>query len=489
MPSSTASPTVRWMRARLAAGCAALLALAACAHTGAGQERTPPERPNFVLVLTDDQGWGEAGFRGHPWLRTPELDAMAAAGMELTRFYAAAPVCSPTRASLLTGRHPLRSRVATWGHELPPEELTVAELLGDAGYRTGHFGKWHLGSVRAGEPTSPGGQGFDTWASSPNFFDLSPRFSVNGRVERTEGEGSDRAMDYALEFITECAAGDEPFLAVVWLGSPHDPHQATEADLAAIAERGEAPEETWAYLAELEAVDRNVGRLRRTLREQGVADETVVWFTSDNGPRAPKAAAELSTGGLRGQKGTLFEGGVRVPCLIEWPGHIAGGTRSAQLAVTSDWLPTLLEWAHVRTPAEAPALDGVSIAGTLHGKASLERPGVGFWTLPTPGRGQRAEHILEAIEQGEVHPSESPITLDLAVYSGPPYGGTAAWQEGPWKLLRRTGKEGERLDLFDLLSDPCETRNVADDHPKVTARLARSLERWQAEVAADATVD
>ena len=477
------------MHVRLAAGCVALLTLAACAHPGAGSEAPSSKRPNFVLVLTDDQGWGEAGFRGHPWLRTPELDAMAAAGMELTRFYAAAPVCSPTRASLLTGRHPLRSRVAAWGHELPPEELTVAELLGDAGYRTGHFGKWHLGSVRAGDPTSPGGQGFDTWVSSPNFFDLSPRFSVNGRVERTEGEGSDRVLDYALEFITECAASGEPFLAVVWLGRPHDPHVACEAGRRAIANRAEGPEEAWTYLAELEAVDRNVGRLRRCLREQGVANSTAVWFTSDNGPRAPKTAAELSTGGLRGQKGTLFEGGLRVPCLVEWPGHIAADTRDAQLTVSSDWLPTLLDWAGVRIPAEAPPMDGVSIAGLLTAGEPPDRPGVGFWSLPAPGRGQWAERILEALEQGEVHPSETPIALDLALYAGPPFGGAAAWQEGSWKLMRRTDRAGEHLDLFDLASDPCETRDLSNEHPQLAARLALNLERWQAEVAADATLD
>ncbi len=471
---------------RLAAGCAALLSLAACNLTGAGSDAEPRRHPNFVLVLTDDQGWGEAGFRGHPWLRTPELDAMAAAGMELTRFYAAAPVCSPTRASLLTGRHPLRSRVLSWGHELPPEELTVAELLRDVGYRTGHFGKWHLGSVRAGEATSPGGQGFDTWASSPNFFDQSPRFSVGGEVVRTAGEGSDRTLDFALAFIAECAASDDPFLAVVWLGSPHDPHQATEAGEAAVAERGEAPEEAWAYLAEIEAVDRNVGRLRRALRDQGIADDTVVWFTSDNGPRAPKAAAELSTGGLRGQKGTLFEGGIRVPCLVEWPGRIACGSRSDDLSVSSDWLPTLLDWAGVGEPGDGPARDGISLAGLLTGTASPDRQGLGFWTLPAPGRGQWAERILQAIETGEVHPSESPVTFDLSVYTGAPFGGTAAWQEGPWKLLRRTDESGERLDLFDLAQDPCETRNVAGEHPELTARLANSLERWQAEVAADA---
>jgi arylsulfatase A-like enzyme len=458
-------------------------------------------------VLTDDQGWGEAGFRGHPWLRTPELDAMAASGMELTRFYAAAPVCSPTRASLLTGRHPLRSRVVAWGHELPPEELTVAELLGDAGYRTGHFGKWHLGSVRAGEATSPGGQGFDTWASSPNFFDLSPRFSVNGLVERTEGEGSDRAMDYALDFITECAAGAEPFLAVVWLGSPHDPHQATAADLAAVAERGEAPEETWAYLAELEAVDRNVGRLRRALREQGVADETVVWFTSDNGPRAPGAAKELATGGLRGQKGTLYEGGLRVPCLVEWPGRIAAGSRSSGLSVTSDWLPTLLDWAGVQRPEEAPPLDGLSLTELLSG-APWERPeGIGFWTVPGPGRGQWAERILEAIENGEVHPSEAPLVVDVASYRvqlpppdelelapdpPPAYTGEAAWIEWPWKLRARETREGLEVALYDLERDPGELHDVAGENPidripyYEYERLLMRLLTWQGQVELDA---
>lgn len=468
-------------------GCALAL-ISSCVHTPPSNRAAPP---NFVLVLTDDLGWGEAGFRGHPWLETPELDAMAASAMELTRFYAASPVCSPTRASLLTGRHPLRSRVAAWGHDLPTEELTVAELLDAAGYRTGHFGKWHLGSVRAGEPTSPGGQGFDTWASTPNFFDLSPRFSVNGEVVSTEGEGSDRAVDFALEFIQECTAGDEPFLAVVWLGSPHDPHQATDAGLRAVAERGQAPEDTWAYLAEIEAVDRNVGRLRSALLEHGIAEDTAVWFTSDNGPRAPGAAKDHATGGLRGQKGTLFEGGLRVPCLVEWPGTIAAGTHSDALSVTSDWLPTLLDWAGVELPEEAPELDGVSIAELLCEGPSADEPwsrpgGMGFWTLPAPGRAQWAERILKAIEQGQVHPSESPITVDLELYRNEHAGAQAAWIEGPWKLQSQVTESGTQVQLFNLDSEPEELRDLQLEYPEVVLRLAAELSNWRDGVRSDA---
>ncbi len=156
----------------------------------AEQTRFRTKKPNFILCMADDQGWGDVGYQGHPVLKTPHLDAMAREGLRLDRFYAAAPVCSPTRGSVLTGRHPNRYGCFSWGHPLRVQEITIAEAMKKAGYVTGHFGKWHLGEVRADSPLCPGAKGFDRWLSTPNFYDLNPLMSDQGRVVRKQGDSS-----------------------------------------------------------------------------------------------------------------------------------------------------------------------------------------------------------------------------------------------------------------------------------------------------------
>jgi len=175
------------------------------------------ERPNFILCMADDQGWGDTGYNGHPLLKTPVMDEMARTGLRFDRFYAAAAVCSPTRGSVMTGRHPNRFGCFAWGHTLRPQEITIAEALKKAGYTTGHFGKWHIGSVRADGTASPGNSGFDEWFSSPNFYENNPLFSHNGKVIETKGESSDVTAGLAMDWIGKVAKGKKPFLAVVWL--------------------------------------------------------------------------------------------------------------------------------------------------------------------------------------------------------------------------------------------------------------------------------
>ncbi len=186
--------------------------------------------PNIILVMADDQGWGDMAYNGHPVIQTPYFDSMAAETLRFDRFYAAAPVCSPTRGSFLTGRHPNRFACFTWGRTLRPQELTIAELLKFAGYVTGHFGKWHLGSVRQGSPVNPGESGFDEWLSAPNFFDNNPILSREGVAVQTEGESSMVIVDAALKFIQKHERGDQPYLAIIWFGSPHLPHEALDKD-------------------------------------------------------------------------------------------------------------------------------------------------------------------------------------------------------------------------------------------------------------------
>src|SRR4051794_2402179 len=163
------------------------------------------EPPNVVLVMADDQGWGDMAYNGHPHLKTPHFDALARAGVRFDRFYAQAPVCSPTRGSVLTGRHPNRFGCFSWGHPLRPQEATLAQALRRAGYRTGHFGKWHLGGVQKASPVSPGACGFDAWVSAPNFFDLDPILSDRGTAVPFKGDSSDVTVDLALRFIRDCA--------------------------------------------------------------------------------------------------------------------------------------------------------------------------------------------------------------------------------------------------------------------------------------------
>jgi arylsulfatase A-like enzyme len=452
--------------------------------SAAGPEALEPplRRPNVLLIVTDDQGWGEIGLRGHPWLATPALDAMAAKGVSLDRFYAAAPVCSPTRASILTGRHPNRTRTFNWGHELPGEETTFAELLEQSGYRTGHFGKWHLGSMRAGHPTSPGAQGFTTWASSPNFFDLDPWLSVEGSIVETHGDGSDVITERALEFIRDADENAAPFLAVIWYGNPHLPHAAIEEDLA---QQAAAPEDARAYYAELSAIDRNVARLRSELRTLGIERDTLTWFTSDNGPRAPGSAAGPSTGGLRGDKGTLWEGGIRVPCLIEYPGTIEAGMRIDMPTGTVDVFPTLL--ALVGIPVtNAERLDGINLLPQMTAQAPLVRAsGLGFWTLPVPGRVMHAERMLELQAKGQTSPEELPPELDRDLLRREPLPGAAAWIDGHWKLHARPSGRSTSYTLYDLERDPAESRNVAQAEPQRLQTMRATLTAWQTSIVSE----
>src|SRR5262245_22639486 len=238
------------MSSRLVFGFALGLSLLGPPAVAAAKEVEPP---NVVLVMADDQGWGDVAYNGHPHLKTPHLDAMAREAVRFDHFHAAAPVCSPTRASVLTGRTPNRMACFKWGHPIRPQEVTLAQVLQKAGYRTGHFGKWHLGSVQKGGLSTPGKCGFDEWVSAPNFFDLDPVLSDRGKATAFKGDSSDVTADLAVKFIRGCAAKKQRFLAVVWFGSPHAPHQALPADRELYAGRPAAERD---FLGEITAMDR-----------------------------------------------------------------------------------------------------------------------------------------------------------------------------------------------------------------------------------------
>ncbi|MCY3965354.1 MAG: arylsulfatase [Acidobacteria bacterium] len=433
------------------------------------------ERPNIVLVMTDDQGYGDFGFAGNPVVQTPHLDALAAESAQVERFYVS-PVCTPTRASLMTGRYNYRTRaIDTYiGRAMmEPEEVTIAEMLRDAGYATGIFGKWHLGDnypLRAmdqgfeeslvhrgggiGQPSDPpGGEGKYTDAV----------LFRNGTREETTGYCTDVYFDAAFDFMELAAAEGRPFFAYVPTNAPHGPfHDVPEdwlehyrqTDLtAALPDPGQASDQVLDRLARsfamISNIDDNVGRLTARLEALGLADNTLLVFLVDNGPDRDRYNA-----GLRGRKGTLFEGGIRSPLLARWPGRLpTGGEPADRIAAHIDIAPTLLDAAGVEAPAGLH-LDGRSLLGLLAGHVDTSTwPDRTLYLQFHRGNEPIPLHSFAAVGQRYklVHPS--------------PRG------EGDWN--------GElTLELYDLETDPGETRNLIAEQPDVAAEMRDAYLAW-----------
>ena len=439
----------------------------------------PASRPHVMLVMADDQGFGDTGYNGHPFVRTPTLDAMAAEGLVLDRFYAAAPVCSPTRASVLTGRNPVRTNVWNHGRYLRPQERTLAETLREAGYTTGLFGKFHLGSAQPDSPCSPMAMGFDEWSIGLNFFDNDPYTSREGRIEQRQGTGSALVADDAIDFLRRHAGGDAPLFTVVWFPAPHDPHEELPSDPTLYEGR-----ESAGYYREITLLDEQLGRLRAEQRRLGLADNTLLWFCSDNG-----GLVEATSGG-RARKGSVYEGGLRVPAVLEWPARGLRGRSSTPLC-TSDIYPTVLSLAGVAHRAPHP-LDGIDATPVLEG-ATRRASGIGFWHRFGPGEATWSDRIL-----AEIHARQqagAPLPHDAARLAKdtdrfPSYPtahalghapGHAAWLDWPWKLHRI---DGERYELYDLEADPLESDDLAGD-PAQAARVAHMqsvLQGWMRRV-------
>ena len=463
-------------------------------------------RPNIILLMGDDHGWEETGYYGHPEVKTPVLDELAATGLRLDRFYAGHPSCSPTRGSVLTGRHPNRYGTFSPGCSLRPEEVTMAQLLGNAGYLCGHFGKWHVGTVKAGSPTNPGAMGFDTWVSHDNFFELDPPLSRNGGPpEIHEGESSAVVINEALRFIEGAKDQDAPFLAVVWFGSPHEPYSGLPDDLALYdhlpekyADRpevrltsnetgrrvsrplGEVLRERY---AEITAMDRAIGSLRDFLRESDLRDNTLIWYCGDNGtpPSAPLATP------LRGRKGQVYEGGTRVPAVIEWPARIPAPRSSAMNTVTSDMLPTLCALAGVDIPGDRP-LDGINLVPLLDGTLNERPEPIFFWMFNS--RGSLGEPWIDP----ELQRGTTPLVkymgdirtrnfsnnhypkINASDYSGP-----RVMLGNRYKLVVHDGKAdaGPLIELFDLKADPAEETNLAEQDSAIVEQMQAELRTWQ----------
>lgn len=450
----------------------------------------PGARPNIILCMADDLGWGDTGYHGHPVLQTPNLDAMARAGLRFDRFYAGAPVCSPTRGSVLTGRHPFRYAIHTAndGH-LKAEEICLAEVLQSLGYATGHFGKWHLGTLTpefsgkgpGRQPSvnymTPGMAGFDEWfsteyavatwdpydpANAHGRFDVRALYWHNGTnlvdalAEGLTGCDSRIIMDRALPFIERAVRAGRPCFAVIWFHAPHAPVVGGPEYRARYAGR---TEEEQHYLAAVTALDEQIGRLRRRLRELEVADQTMLWFCSDNGPEGNPDKRERhqgSAGPFRGRKRSLYEGGVRVPGILEWPSRIRQPAVTEIPVVTSDYFPTILAALGYELPADQRRpFDGLSLLPLIDGRWS-ERP------APIAFQSGEMATISDNRFKLVHHPQVRRLRSD---------NGKAPVSE--W-------------ELYDLQEDPGETRNVASQHPDAVARLRRLLTSWQASCAASA---
>lgn len=396
------------------------------------------EHPNIILIMTDDQGWGETGYYNHPVLKTPNLDKMAENGLRFNRFYAGAPVCSPTRASVLTGRSCIRSGVPSHGHALRKQEKVLPRALKKEGYITGHFGKWHLNGIRGpGVPIyeddthSPGEFGFDTWLSVSNFFDIDPVMSRNGDFEEFKGTSSDIIVDEALKFIESAIESQKSFFAVIWDGSPHAPFIAKEEDMNGFENLDDKSRK---HYGELVAFDRSLGKLRSRLKELNIADNTIIWYCSDNGG-LPGIVPE-TVGGLRGNKGDVWEGGIRVPCIIEWEGHIKPDITNFP-ATTMDIFPTIADILNIPHSAFLEPVDGLSIKPLIENKKKKVR--------------------------------KKPIPFIFQ--------GKGALVDNDFKLVA-TDIKNETFELFDLKTDKTESVDISKENVKKYEQLKKKFLEW-----------
>jgi arylsulfatase A-like enzyme len=464
--------------------------------------------PNIILLMGDDHGWEETGYHGHPHVKTPVLDEIAATGLRLDRFHAQHPSCSPTRGSFLTGRHPNRYGTFTPGCSLRPEEITIAQLLRKAGYQCGHFGKWHVGPVKASSPTSPGAMGFHQWVSHDNFFELNPSLSRNGGPpEVFKGEGSDVVVREAIRFIDRARQEGHPFFTVVWFGSPHEPYSGLPADLALYDDlpakytkkvrltsnetggpvtrpQGEILRERY---AEITAMDRAIGVLRKHLAAQGLRQDTLLFYCGDNGT-SPDAALGFPH---RGVKGEVYEGGTLVPGLLEWPARIPQPRSTNVPASTSDLLPTLCSLTGQPLP-ERP-LDGIDLTPLLDGHMTSRPTPLYFWSYQSRGlaAANREPWIDPELQKGTTPLAKlagGKATRDFTnfrhpVISDADYLGPRAIIDGSFKLVIHEQKDGAPSpELFDLQADPAEKTNLFDQQAAVAGKLQSRLRDWQQSV-------
>ena len=440
-----------------------------------------PARPNIVLILVDDMGYGDAGCYQGTAFPTPNLDRMAAEGIKFTDFHSSGCVCSPTRAGLLTGRYQQRAGIpgvvsAAFNknrhHGLQTAETTFAEIFASAGYQTAMFGKWHLGYEEKYNPVHHGFQDYVGYVSGNIDFhshiDGAGMFDWwhQNKLSHETGYTTHLITNHACQFVSKAAASERPFCLYVAHEAPHDPYQGPgdkpvrkEGNGKPTYDHREPSHAKRAYAEMMIEMDKGVGQLIEALEQSNVDSNTLVMFFSDNGATGPGSCA-----GLYGMKGTLWEGGHRVPCLARWPGRIPAGAVTDQLASTIDIMPTMLDYANIKQQG-IPDLDGVSLRRTLQGK-TVSTSRAMFWE----------------------------------------YGKASAVRDGNWKLVVEGGKplrqdsnrfpninwktadDGrERVALFDLGVDMNESKNLATQHPERVTRMKDAIRTWRTDVRNGAT--
>lgn len=447
-----------------------LLVLCLCVFA-AFAVRAQRERPNILLVITDDLGWRELGCYGQRVIKTPNIDRLASEGMLFTRAYSGSCVCAPTRSTLHTGQHtghtPIRDNreIQPEGQEaLPAEAVTFAEIMRDAGYTTACVGKWGLGAPGSvGEPTSQGFDHFFGYLCQRHAHNHCPtylyrdgeRVELSGNTERNawgEVYAPDLMREEAIRLIRE--AGDTPWLMVYATPVPHLALQAPSEEIEPYlglddkpydGKRGYLPNETprATYAAMVTRMDRDVGEIIASIEELGELDDTVIIFTSDNGPTFDVGGADSeffhSAGDLRGRKGSLYEGGIRVPLIVRWPGRVEAGSTSDMVNATWDLFPTLIEMAGL--PAFGGPIDGVSLVPELVGGARPERTTDLYWEYPSAG--------MQAARIGDI--------------------------KGVRKGLKKN--PDAPIEVYDLAVDPGEQNNLAESSPEEVQKLRAIMDR------------
>lgn len=406
-------------------------------------------QPNVILIITDDQGYGDLGCHGNPVIRTPHLDQLYKQSVRLTDFHVS-PLCTPTRAGLMTGQNPVRVGAwgTTWGRSLPrADATTIADVFSQGGYRTGCFGKWHLGDNYPYRPQDRGfqevlihggggvGQAPDYWGN--DYFD--DTYFRNGQPEPRQGYCTDVWFDAAWDFIQ--AADDRPFFVYLTTNAPHAPYLVADKYKGLYADNRECPNA--AFYGMITNIDENVGRLIGRLGERALTEETLLIFMTDNGTSAGFSGGKGFNAGMKGTKGSLYDGGHRVPCFFHWPaGGLTGGRDVDLLTAHIDMLPTLAELCGLDIP-KGTQVDGVTFASAL-------------------------------LEKTESLPERS-IVVQYRQSSEPPVKGNATVMSDRWRLV------ADR-ELYDIDADPGQKRDLAAEHPEVVQRLRRDYQRWWDEV-------
>lgn len=441
---------------------------------GIGNEPVPenPELPNIIMIMADDLGWGDVGFNGNTEVKTLCLDRMANEGIQFTRFYTAAPLSSPTRASILTGRHPFRTGILS-AHTagLRVAETTLAEVCQNNGYTTGFFGKWHMGWV---EPEEISGRGFysppwyhgfdesfatrsavPTWnptQTPSNFGQWGNKpgepwggsvYVENGKkvTENLEGDDSRIIMDRVIPFINKAEQSGKSFFACIWFHTPHEPVIAGPEYLKMY--EGLEPEMKRHYYGCITAMDEQIGRLREELKKRGLDKNTIIWFCSDNGPADPMVKIGVgSAGPFRGHKHMVYEGGLRVPSLLIWPGKAEAGKKVTTLAGTVDYFPTIVEMANLKViKSSSLHLDGISLLESITGnEMSRDTTLFAGW-----------KRLYGDIDDMTLIGNRFKLVIHL---------------------------ESEKPELYDLINDPYEKKDVSTQFPDIAAQMFKELIKW-----------